>query len=112
MFVQRLEAKAWLPHVHLSPSLPLPQSSRRQNNAGWEGGEAVGACLSTKQGTPGYPSCVVQEVIVLDAAAARAATEETLLLHSIPHMMSKDLREQLGGGEQQQQAQQPEGGGE
>lgn len=52
------------------------------------------------------------EVIVLDAAAARAATEETLLLHSIPHMMSKDLREQLGGGEQQQQAQQPEGGGE
>lgn len=39
-----------------------------------------------------------QEVIVIDTAAAREATEEILRLHSIPAMVSKDLTEVLAAG--------------
>jgi hypothetical protein len=41
------------------------------------------------------PTCRLQEVIVIDATAARDATEEILRLHSIPAVVSKDLQDLL-----------------
>ncbi|KFM29273.1 Protease Do-like 9 [Auxenochlorella protothecoides] len=37
-----------------------------------------------------------KEVLVLDASLAQACTEEMQVFHSIPHALSKDLREALG----------------
>ena len=45
----------------------------------------------------------VQEVIILESAAARAATEEMLQLHSIPNIVSKDLLDLLPSTQQPQQ---------
>lgn len=42
--------------------------------------------------------CSLQEVIVIDTAEAREATEEILRLHSIPAMVSKDLTDVLAVG--------------
>ena len=43
------------------------------------------------------PSSLPQEVIVVDTAAAKEATDEILRLHSIPAMVSKDMLSVIGG---------------
>ena len=43
------------------------------------------------------PSRLPQEVIVIDTAAAKEATDEILRLHSIPAMVSKDMLSVIGG---------------
>ena len=57
-----------------------------------------------------WPAPLLQEVLVLETATAVAATQEILLLHSIPNVVSKDLLDVvppgwpgLLGGEQQQE---------
>ena len=79
------------------------------------GGAVGGAWASRRMPkvplTPFSPARLLQEVLVLETATAVAATQEILLLHSIPNVVSKDLLDVvppgwpgLAGGEQQQDA--------